>query len=106
MKIFLDQTKEIGKDYIEDIFSSYDIVSMDAETFKKVIKKYENKDNEIYSCYCEFVNHVARFRRDLGENWLGEEIEIFAKQVHEKEYTRFYFNEDGRIQRWPIGFFG
>lgn len=104
IKVFLDQIKDVETIYIEDMFSAYEIVSMDIEVFIEVLK--ERYGREVHTCYAECVCHIGRFHREHGENWAGEEVAIFAKREFDKDYERFYFNEKGQLQEWHYGFFG
>ena len=77
MKIYLDIYREKGIKYIEDEYSSVDIIRTTKDEFISMIKSF---GKEIHSCYPIFINHVGRFNREYGKNWFGEDIEIYANE--------------------------
>ena len=106
IKIFLVQsryTKYVS--YIEDIYSSYDIINMDKESFVGMLHNFKSKYGDIHSCYDTLINHIGRFVREYGENWAGEEVAIYARKFGDP-YQRYYFNKEGQLERFPYGFFG
>ena len=111
IKIFIDCVKQERYKYVEDIFSSYEIVHMGLEEFRDVIRKWANNNkNDIHTCYSPFINHVGRFRRDFGENWLGEEVRVFAPEYPSRnidvKYREYRFNDKGQLTDWPYGLLG
>jgi len=111
IKIFIDCVKQERYKYVEDMFSAYEIVHMGLEEFRDVIRQWANNNkNDIHMCYSPFINHVGRFRRDFGENWLGEEIRVFAPEHPsndpEVKYKEYKFNDKGQLMDWPYGLLG
>lgn len=104
MKIYLDVHKEKGVKYIEDIYSSSDIISTSKDEFVSMIKSF---GNEIHSCYSPFINHVGRFRRDYGEDWLGENVDVYANEnsYGTGETIQYHFNDKGQLLYFPYGYF-
>ena len=104
MKIYLDVHKEKGIKYIEDEYSSADIIRTSKDEFILMIKSF---GNEVHSCYSPFINHVGRFYRDYGKNWFGEHIEIYANEnaYGNGEIIQYYFNDKGQLVGFPYGYF-
>lgn len=110
MNIFIDCIKQDRYKYIEDVFSAFEIVHMSLRKFQSVIKARDITDGEIHTCYSPFINHVGRFRRDFGEDWLGEEVRIFAPEYPSSDvnvkYKEYKFNDKGQLMDWPYGLLG
>lgn len=104
MKIYLDIHKKKGIKYIEDVYSSADIVRTSKDEFISMIKSF---GEEVYSCYSPFVNHVGRFNRECGKNWFGEEVEIYANEnaYGTGETIQYHFNDKGQLENFPYGYF-
>jgi len=104
MKIYLDIHKEKGVRYIEDEYSSADIVRTSKEEFISIIKSF---GEEIHSCYPSLVNHIGRFHREYGKDWFGEDIEIYGneKAVGTGKTVQFHFNDKGQLIDLPFEYF-
>ena len=104
MKIYLDVHKEKGIKYIEDEYSSADIIRTSKDEFASMIKSFGDK---VHSCYSPFINHVGRFHRDYGKDWFGEPIEIYANEnaYGNGEIIQYYFNDKGQLVGFPYGYF-
>lgn len=104
MKIYLDISKKKGVRYIEDVYSSADIIRMPIDEFITVIKSF---GEEIHSCYPAFINHIGRFYRDYGKNWFGDVLEIYANEnaCGTGKTIQYHFNDKGQIIDWPYGYF-
>ena len=105
MKIYLDVHKEKGVKYIEDEYSSSDIVSTSKEEFISMINSFGKEI--IHSCYPTFVNHIGRFHKEYGKDWFGEEIEIYANEnaFGTGKTVQYHFNNKGQLIDWPLGYF-
>lgn len=108
MTIYIDSIKRKDVFYIEDKFSSYEIISMDKDVFVGVIKELAKTHGIIHTCYSAFINHCGRFHREYGPNWFGEELIIYApeKAGVNGYYKRYDFNDKGQLKDWPYGIFG
>lgn len=110
VKIYVDCVKQDNVKYIEDRFSSFEIIQMEVGEFRDVIRGWANlHENTIHTCYDAFICHVGRFRRDIGESWLGEEIKIFAPEkasLEPAKYKEYKMNDKGQLMDWPLGIFG
>ena len=104
IRIYIDQTINKDTHYVENDYSQFDIIETEKDEFIHIIK--EKYDSVVHTCYPPFVCHVGRFHRDFGSNWAGEPVELYAKKVDEKEYTKYEMNEKGQIKHWSYGFFG
>lgn len=104
MKIYLDVHKEKGIKYIEDEYSSADIVRTSKDEFISMIKSF---GKEIHSCYSPFINHVGRFNKEHGKNWFGEDVEIYANEnaYGTGETIQYHFNNKGQLDKFPYGYF-
>lgn len=104
MKIYIDIHKEKSVKYIEDVYSSADIVRTSKEEFISMIKSF---GEEIHSCYPSFVNHIGRFHREYGKDWFGEDIEIYANEsaFGTGKTIRYYFSGKGQLVNWSYGYF-
>lgn len=104
MKIYLDIHKKKGIKYIEDVYSSADIVRTSKDEFISMIKSF---GEEVHSCYSPFINHVGRFNRECGENWFDEEVEIYANEnaYGTGETIQYHFNDKGQLGNFPYGYF-
>ena len=104
MKIYLDVYKEKGVKYIEDEYSSADIIRTSKDEFILMIKSFGNK---IHSCYSPFINHVGRFHRDYGKDWFGENVEVYANEnaYGTGEIIQYHFNDKGQLEGIPHGYF-
>lgn len=104
MKIYLDKHKEKGIKYIEDEYSSSDIISSSKDEFILMIKSF---GDNVHSCYPPFINHVGRFHRDYGKDWFGENVEVHANEnaCGTGKTIQYYFNDKGRLVDFPFGYF-
>ena len=104
MKIYLDVHKEKSAKYIEDIYSSSDIISTSKDEFVSMIKSF---GNEVHSCYSPFINHVGRFHRDYGKDWFGDNVEVYANEnaFGTGETIKYNFNGKGQLVGFPYGYF-
>ena len=110
VKIYVDCVKQENVEYIEDRFSAFEIIQMEVGEFRDVIRGWSSRNySVIHTCYDAFINHVGRFRRDIGEHWLGEEIKIFAPEkasLEPAKYKEYKMNDKGQLMDWPWGIFG
>ena len=114
INIYADQFKEEGTHYIEDDFSSWEIVNMTFDEFSTAINEYIENWGDIHTCYDAFINHIGRFVRDMGKMWYGEEfVVVTRKYVGVSESgnevyinVEHYFDEKGQLKDWPFGYFG
>ncbi len=104
MKIYLDVHKEKGTKYIEDEYSSADIIRTSKDEFISMIKSF---GNEVHSCYPPFINHVGRFHRDYGKDWFGEDVEVYANENANGsgKTIQYQFNGKGQLLAFPYGYF-
>ena len=104
MKVYLDVHKEKGIKYIEDVYSSADIIRTSREEFISMIKSF---GEEIHSCYPSFVNHIGRFHREYGKDWFGDDIEIYANEsaFGTGKTVQKHFSDKGQLIDWPLGYF-
>lgn len=104
MEIYLDVHKEKGIKYIEDEYSSADIIETSKDEFVSMIKSFGNK---VHSCYSPFINHVGRFHRDYGKDWFGENVEVYANEnaYGTGETIQYHFNDKGQLIDFPYGYF-
>lgn len=106
MKIYMDVHKEKGVRYIEDEYSSADIVRTSRKEFISMIKSF---GEEIHTCYSPFVNHIGAFHRNFGKDWFGEdiEIEIYANEnaFGTGKTVQYYFSDKGQLVDFPFDYF-
>ena len=104
MKIYLDVHKEKGVRYIEDEYSSADIVRTHRKEFISMIKSF---GEEIHSCYGMFVNHIGCFYRNFGKDWFGEDIKIYANEnaFGTGKTVQYHFNDQGQLVDFPFDYF-
>ena len=100
IKVYADQIKDRNVHYVEDDYSSYEIIDMPIHEFQMMIRDFIGKWKEIHTCYPVFVNHIGRFVRECGKEWYGEEFAIIAGN---KEH---HFNDNGQLEGWTYGYFG
>lgn len=103
-KIYLDVHKEKDIKYIEDEYSSADIVRTSKDEFISMIKSF---GKEIHSCYSPFINHIGRFNMYYGENWFGEDIEIYANEnaYGTGKVIQYHFNAKSQLENFPFDYF-
>jgi len=109
IKIYADQIKNKDFHYIEDDYSSYEIINMSLDEFLNMIGEYIEEWGMIHTCYPTFINHVGRFVREIGKMWYGEEFAVVAhKYIGNDTYinVEHYFNENGQLEEWSCGYFG
>lgn len=114
IKIYADQIKNPDIHYIEDDYSSYEIINMEMDEFQNMIGDYIDEWGDIHTCYSTFVNHVGRFVREHGKTWYGDEFVVVGRKYvglsesGNKVYinVEHYFNEKGQLKDWPFGYFG
>lgn len=104
MKVYLDVHRKKGIKYVEDYYSSSEIIDMNPEEFRNMIKSF---GDEIHSCYSTFINHVGRFHRDLGSGWFGEPLQIFANEnaCETGKVIEYKFKDNGQIEHFPYAYF-
>ena len=108
IEIFLDQYKLSSDDarYFEEHYSSYDITQMSKKELVEALHDFEEEYGDIHSCYDALINHIGRFVRENSKDWAGEEVAIYARGYKDASYKRYYFKENGQLEKWPYGFFG
>ena len=111
IKIYADLHKDEKYAYVEDKLSSYDICHASKDDFKAFIKTLVDEYGEIHTCYSTFINRVGRFIYEYGKRWCGQEFVVyttalgrFGKELNRKQKHKFDIS--GRVQKWPIGYFG
>lgn len=104
MKIYIDVHKEKDVKYIEDEYSSADIVRTSKEKFISMIRSF---GKEIHTCYPSFVNQIGRFHREYGKDWFGGDIEIYANEnaFGTGKTVQYHLNDKGQFVNWPMGYF-
>lgn len=110
VNIYIDCIKQPEYYYVEDLYSAYEIVNMQLGTFRGFISSFRLKHGDVHTCHDAFINHVGRFRRELGANWFGEELHVFAPEKPSDDpdvkYKEYFFKDNGQIKDWPYGIFG
>ena len=110
IKIYADLHRDEKFIYIEDKISQHDMSCMKKDDLKIFVDDFIKRYGEIHTCYDRFVNRVGYFIRKYGKRWYGQEFVVYTvalgswgKETKRKEKHKY--GTDGRLEKWPIGYF-